>query len=121
MYPTSLVEPEWLRVLSQRQPKAAELLARIPEEQQRLGYLHTFREICQQPATWLQTSELMISQSASLRSTMADIRSQYQVTDFRLSFEHQRQCTRTFRTVAGSSQGNHQSRPAGAQRPGSVD
>jgi D-galactosamine 6-phosphate deaminase/isomerase len=75
MYPTSLVEPEWLRVLSQRQPKAAELLARIPEEQQRLGYLHTFREICQQPATWLQTSELMISQSASLRSTMADIRS----------------------------------------------
>jgi tagatose-6-phosphate ketose/aldose isomerase len=75
MYPTSLVEPEWLRILSQRQPKAAELLARSPEEQHRLGYFHTVREICQQPATWLQTSELMISQSASLRSTMADIRS----------------------------------------------
>ena len=75
MYPTSLVEPEWLRILSQRQPKAAELLARSPEEQHRLGYFHTVREICQQPATWLQTSELVISQSASLRSTMADIRS----------------------------------------------
>jgi tagatose-6-phosphate ketose/aldose isomerase len=75
MYPTSLVEPEWLRILSQRQPKAAELLARSPEEQHRLGYFHTVREICQQPATWLQTSELMISQSASLCSTMADIRS----------------------------------------------
>ena len=74
MYPTSLVEPEWLRILSQRQPKAAELLARIPEEQQRLGYFHTFREICQQPSTWLQTSELMVSQSANLRSTMAGIR-----------------------------------------------
>jgi D-galactosamine 6-phosphate deaminase/isomerase len=75
MYPTSLVEPEWLRILSQRQPKAAELLARSPEEQHRLGYFHTVREICQQPATWLQTCELVISQSASLRSTMADIRS----------------------------------------------
>jgi tagatose-6-phosphate ketose/aldose isomerase len=74
MYPTSLVEPEWRRILSQRQPKAAELLARSPEEQQRLGYFHTFREICQQPSTWLQTSELMVSQSANLRSTMAGIR-----------------------------------------------
>ena len=74
MYPTSLVEPEWRRILSQRQPKAAELLARIPEEQQRLGYFHTFREICQQPSTWLQTSELMVSQSANLRPTMAGIR-----------------------------------------------
>jgi tagatose-6-phosphate ketose/aldose isomerase len=74
MYPTSLVEPEWRRILSQRQPKAAELLSRSPEEQQRLGYFHTFREICQQPSTWLQTSELMVSQSANLRSTMAGIR-----------------------------------------------
>jgi tagatose-6-phosphate ketose/aldose isomerase len=74
MYPTSLVEPEWRRILSRRQPKAAELLARSPEEQQRLGYFHTFREICQQPSTWLQTSELMVSQSANLRSTMAGIR-----------------------------------------------
>src|SRR4029077_11973725 len=28
MSPTSLVEPEWLRTLSERQPKAAELLSR---------------------------------------------------------------------------------------------
>jgi len=75
MYPTSLVEPEWLRVLSQRQPKAADLLARSADEQRRLGYFHTFREICQQPATWLQTCELMVGQSASLHSTMAGVRS----------------------------------------------
>jgi tagatose-6-phosphate ketose/aldose isomerase len=75
MYPTSLVEPEWLRDLSQRQPKAADLLARSADEQRRLGYFHTFREICQQPATWLQTCELMVGQSASLHSTMAGVRS----------------------------------------------
>ena len=53
----SLVEPDWLRTLSESQPKAAELLAKSPEEQRRLGYFHTLREICQQPSTWIRTSD----------------------------------------------------------------
>jgi tagatose-6-phosphate ketose/aldose isomerase len=73
MCPTSLVEPGWLRALSQHQPKAAELLARSPEEQRRLGYFHTFREICQQPSTWMQTCELMRGRAASLQATLAGI------------------------------------------------
>jgi tagatose-6-phosphate ketose/aldose isomerase len=75
MSPTSLVEPEWLRTLSERQPKAAELLSRSTEEQRRLGYFHTLREICQQPATWLRTSALMQGKAASIRPVLAGIAS----------------------------------------------
>jgi tagatose-6-phosphate ketose/aldose isomerase len=75
MPPTSLVEPDWRRPLSQHQPKAAELLARSHEEQRRLGYFHTLREICQQPSTWMQTCELMCGRAASLQSILADISS----------------------------------------------
>jgi D-galactosamine 6-phosphate deaminase/isomerase len=75
MSPTSLVEPEWLRTLSERQPIAAELLARSTEEQRRLGYFHTLREICQQPATWLRTCALMQSKAASLQSALVGIAS----------------------------------------------
>jgi tagatose-6-phosphate ketose/aldose isomerase len=75
MSSTSLVEPEWLRTLSERQPKAAELLSRSTEEQHRLGYFHTLREICQQPATWLRTSGLMQGKAASLRPVLQGIAS----------------------------------------------
>jgi len=73
MSTTPLVEAEWLRELSQRQSKAGELLAPSAEEQQRLGYFHTFREICQQPATWTQTCDLMCSQADHLIAQLADI------------------------------------------------
>jgi len=82
MSPTSLVEPEWLRTLSERQPKAAELLSRSTEEQRRLGYFHTLREICQQPATWLRTSALMQGSEASIRPALAGIAS-LTLTDLR--------------------------------------
>ena len=75
MSPTSLVEPEWLRTLSERQPIAAELLSRSTEEQRRLGYFHTLREICQQPATWLRTCALLQSKAASLRTAFSGIAS----------------------------------------------
>jgi tagatose-6-phosphate ketose/aldose isomerase len=75
MSPTSLVEPEWLRTLSERQPKAAELLARSPDEQRRLGYFHTLREICQQPATWLRTSALMQGKADQLQLILDGISS----------------------------------------------
>jgi D-galactosamine 6-phosphate deaminase/isomerase len=75
MSPTSLVEPEWLRTLSERQPKVAELLSRSTEEQRRLGYFHTLREICQQPATWLRTSALMQANVARVRPVLKGIAS----------------------------------------------
>jgi tagatose-6-phosphate ketose/aldose isomerase len=75
MSPTSLVEPEWLRTLSERQPIAAELLGRSREEQRRLGYFHTLREICQQPATWQRTCALLQSKAESLRPAFSGIAS----------------------------------------------
>lgn len=53
------LEHDWLQLLSKSQPIVAEMLARDPEEQRRLGYVHTLREICQQPWTWIRTAELM--------------------------------------------------------------
>ena len=75
MSPMSLVEPEWLRDLSERQPKLAELLGKSADEQRRLGYYHTLREICQQPSTWIQTCKLMRSQQSRLRAILAGISS----------------------------------------------
>lgn len=69
------LQSEWLRSLAQRQPKAAELLARSAEEQRQLGYFHTLREICQQPATWIQTGALMRASAATLQSKLDGISS----------------------------------------------
>ena len=44
---SSFPQAEWLQTLSKSQPIAAEMMARSPEEQHRLGYFHTLREICQ--------------------------------------------------------------------------
>jgi tagatose-6-phosphate ketose/aldose isomerase len=59
MYPHHSLEQSWLEELGRFQPVLAEMLARRPEEQQRMGYFHTLREICQQPATWIHTAKLM--------------------------------------------------------------
>ena len=75
MSPTSLVEPEWLRPLSERQPVVAEMLGRGSEEQRRLGYFHTLREICQQPSTWLRTCELMRSHAGRVQSMLTEVAS----------------------------------------------
>ena len=71
----SLAEPEWLRSISRTQSKAEELLARTPAEQHRLGYFHTLREICQQPATWTQTCSLMMSYAPILKESLDGIAS----------------------------------------------
>lgn len=75
MSPTSLREPEWLRTLSEAQPIVAELLRRSPEEQQRLGYFHTLREICQQPHTWKRTCQLLCQRAADLQDLLAGLSS----------------------------------------------
>ena len=71
----SLTEPEWLRSISRTQSKAEELLATTPDEQHRLGYFHTLREICQQPATWTQTCSLMRSFAPILKKSLDGIES----------------------------------------------
>jgi len=43
-----------------------ELAGQPAEVQQRLGYADTLREICQQPATWRETSRDMVQQGPRL-------------------------------------------------------
>ena len=68
-----LMQSEWLGHLSEVQPVAREMLERSDEEQRRLGYFHTFREISQQPSSWLRTAELMQSHAAELRDLVEGI------------------------------------------------
>ena len=68
-----LSQAEWLNHLSQVQPVAKEMLERSDEDQRRLGYFHTFREIAQQPSTWVRTAELMQSHAAELRDLVDGI------------------------------------------------
>jgi tagatose-6-phosphate ketose/aldose isomerase len=75
MLPVFSSDSDWLRALAERQPELAELLSTSPDEQRRLGYLCTLREICQQPHTWLQTSQLMRGCTNILRACVRDIRS----------------------------------------------
>jgi tagatose-6-phosphate ketose/aldose isomerase len=66
LHSPSLSQAGWLAYLSDVQPVAREMLERSDEDQRRLGYFHTFREIAQQPSTWLRTAELMQSRAAEL-------------------------------------------------------
>jgi tagatose-6-phosphate ketose/aldose isomerase len=63
---TSVPLADWLQRLCKSQAIAGEMLARSPEEQHRLGYFHTLREICRQPSTWIRTCELMTNSSPAL-------------------------------------------------------
>jgi tagatose-6-phosphate ketose/aldose isomerase len=72
---TLFADIDWLRVLSQAHPKAKELLEHSDEEQQNRGYFHTLREICQQPKTWIDTSDQMLGTVASLKQCVNGIAS----------------------------------------------
>lgn len=50
----------WLAKLAEAQPRARKLLSVPPEIQQKEGYFHTLREICQQPISWPATAELVV-------------------------------------------------------------
>ena len=64
--PKGVDDHSWLAAIAHKQEEAAELLRRPEEEQQKLGYFHTLREILQQPATWLVTSRHLASISGEL-------------------------------------------------------
>lgn len=70
-----LADQSWLHALSSAEPKVAEILSRSPTEQLKRGYYHTLREICQQPPTWINTAEQMISSGDGLRGCIEGIRS----------------------------------------------
>lgn len=57
----------WLDGLAASVPALQSLVRRPFPEQVRLGYGHTLREICQQPLTWLETSETMGRSRLELR------------------------------------------------------
>lgn len=63
-------DSSWLPELVESQPKAAELFSRKPNEQENLGYFHTLREICQQPASWLVTGDQMVGANSELKSCL---------------------------------------------------
>jgi len=71
----ALTQEEWQRALAKSQGKAAELFGRSEEEQRRLGYFHTIREICQQPWTWLRTCERMLASCEALKEDLKGMRS----------------------------------------------
>jgi tagatose-6-phosphate ketose/aldose isomerase len=65
----SFLKADWLQTLGKSHAIAGEMLNRSPEEQQRLGYFDTLREILQQPWTWPKTAEQM-RQSAPAMSLL---------------------------------------------------
>jgi tagatose-6-phosphate ketose/aldose isomerase len=52
-------EQEWHHHLCERQKEWQTLLAASPEQREAAGYGHTVREICQQPATWRETANVV--------------------------------------------------------------
>src|ERR1700704_5784087 len=70
-----LTQADWQHALTDGQARAARLFGRPEAEQLRLGYFHTLREICQQPWTWLRTSDRMIASRDVLRQDVGGIRS----------------------------------------------
>lgn len=71
----SLTQDGWPRTLAKSQGKAAELFGRSEEEQHRLGYFHTIREICQQPWTWLRTCDRVLASRDALKQDLKGIHS----------------------------------------------
>jgi len=70
-----LTQADWQRALTSSQAKAAALFSCSEAEQTRLGYVHTLREICQQPWTWLRTCERMIAARGTLKDLLKGIES----------------------------------------------
>ena len=68
-----LTQEDWQRALARDQVKAAELFGRSEDEQRRIGYFHTLREICQQPHTWLRTCDRMLASRDGLKEDLEGI------------------------------------------------
>jgi tagatose-6-phosphate ketose/aldose isomerase len=75
-FPTTLTSSgqAWLQEMARRQTRAAQLLAAPEQQQHSVGYFHTLREILQQPATWLETSEQMAALAGELSHAVEGIK-----------------------------------------------
>jgi len=60
----------WLAKLAAAQPRARHLLSVSPEIQQKEGYFHTLREICQQPISWPATAELVVRNQSRIKACL---------------------------------------------------
>lgn len=63
----------WLGTLAGRQKTFEELLSKPAEEQKKLGYFHTLREICRQPQTWRETCELVVKSAPALKKFLSGV------------------------------------------------
>ena len=61
---------DWLRLLASAGGDVGTLLAAPADEQSRRGYLHTLREIAQQPYTWIETARNLAPRAGELRSAL---------------------------------------------------
>jgi tagatose-6-phosphate ketose/aldose isomerase len=64
---------DWLSTLQSAQPLAQKLLSQPPASQQKQGYFHTLREICQQPISWRNTADLVVADSHRLKDSLDGI------------------------------------------------
>jgi tagatose-6-phosphate ketose/aldose isomerase len=69
LLPTSQV-PEWLHTLSAASGRFSTILRESTTDSVD-GYRHTIREICQQPATWIETARRMIEFRAKVSACVA--------------------------------------------------
>jgi tagatose-6-phosphate ketose/aldose isomerase len=101
------------------------LLSENPEEQERHGYIHTLREILQQPSTWLDSAERITAKSPELLRRMEGIRSL--VLTGSGSSEYAGACVRLVlqnalrvaaQTVGGGALLTHGARAIPPERPG---
>jgi tagatose-6-phosphate ketose/aldose isomerase len=64
----------WLAFVGGRSRELGKLLGAPAEEQDRLGYRHTLREIVQQPLTWLETTEGALESLDVVSAAVARVR-----------------------------------------------
>jgi len=75
MQKVATFDSSWLHEITEAQMATANLLKEKPEEQERLGYFHTLREICSQPASWLVTGDQLAGANTLLTKCVADVSS----------------------------------------------
>jgi len=114
-----------LAALVQNQREAGLLLGRTEAQQQELGYVHTLREILQQPATWLRTGRELASIAGDLQRTLDGARllvltgsgsSEYAGECLRLTL--QSELGIPAETIGGGDLLTHGGRAFGPSRPG---
>jgi len=64
-----------LASLAEQQPEINKLLQLTVPEQHARGYIHTLREICQQPRTWLGTCDLMLRSGEVIERSLSGAKS----------------------------------------------